>query len=55
MTGLIAVSASLSPFMQKGQDWARYTHISLNAVIVALFGWQAVSGMDIFQRILQNF
>ncbi len=27
MTVLIAVSASLSPFMQKGADWARYSHI----------------------------
>jgi len=41
--------------MQKGQDWARYAHIGLNVAIVGLFGWQAVSGMDIFQRILQNF
>lgn len=55
MTGLIAVSAALSPLMQKGQDWARYAHIGLNVAIVGLFGWQAVSGMDIFQRILQNF
>jgi len=55
MTGLIATSAALSPLMQKGQDWARYAHIGLNVAIVGLFGWQAVSGMDIFQRILQNF
>ena len=55
MTGLIAISAALSPLMQKGQDWARYAHIGLNVAIVGLFGWQAVSGMDIFQRILQNF
>jgi hypothetical protein len=54
MTGLIAVSASLSPFMQKGQDWARYTHIFLNVVLVGLFGWQAVSGMDIVQRIISK-
>jgi hypothetical protein len=54
MTGLIAVSAALSPFMQKGRDWARYTHIVLNVLLVALFGWQAVTGMDIVQRILNN-
>src|SRR5512147_698546 len=41
MTGLIATSASLTPFMQKGHDWARYTHILLNLVLVALFSWQA--------------
>jgi hypothetical protein len=51
MTGLIATSASLSPLMQKGQDWARYTHIVLNVAIVGLFGWQAVSGMQIVAKI----
>ena len=54
MTGLIAVSASLSPFMQKGQDWARYTHILLNSALVALFAWQAVSGVEIVQRIISK-
>lgn len=52
MTGMVAISASLSPFMQKGHDWARYTHIVLNAVILALFSWQAVSGVQIVQRII---
>ncbi|EKQ70717.1 hypothetical protein OsccyDRAFT_1022 [Leptolyngbyaceae cyanobacterium JSC-12] len=54
MTGLIALSAALSPFMQKGQDWARYTHIVLNVGLLGLFGWQAVSGMDIVQRIISR-
>ena len=54
MTGLIAASASLSPFMQKVHDWARYTHIVLNAVILALFSWQAVSGVQIIQNILSK-
>ncbi|MDX2241420.1 MAG: DUF4079 domain-containing protein [Leptolyngbyaceae cyanobacterium bins.302] len=54
MTGLIAVSAALSPFMQKGQDWARYTHIFLNIGLLGLFGWQAVTGMDIVQRIISR-
>lgn len=54
MTGLIAVSASLSPLMQKGVDWARYTHIFLNVAIVGLFGWQAVTGIDIVQRIVSK-
>lgn len=54
MTGIIAVSASLSPFMQKGQDWARYTHIVLNATLLALFSWQAVSGIQIIQNILSK-
>lgn len=54
MTGLIAVSASLSPFMQKGLDWARYTHILLNISILGLFGWQAVTGVQIVQRIISK-
>ena len=54
MTGLIATSASLTPFMQKGNDWARYTHIFLNVALVGLFGWQAVSGMQIVQKILDK-
>jgi MFS family permease len=54
MTGLIAVSASLSPYMQKGQDWARSTHIGINVIIVGLFGWQAVSGVEILLRIISK-
>ncbi len=55
MTGLIATSAALVPFMQKGNDTARYTHITLNVILVGLFGWQAVTGVQIVQRILENF
>jgi len=54
MTGMIAVSASLSPFMQKGVDWARYTHIFLNVAILGLFGWQALTGVQIVQRIISK-
>ncbi len=54
MTGLIAISAALSPFMQKGADWARYTHIFLNVTILGLFGWQALTGVEIVQRIISK-
>lgn len=54
MTGMIALSASLSPFMQKGADWARYTHILLNVAIMGLFGWQAITGVQIVQRIIND-
>lgn len=54
MTGLIASSAALTPSMQKGNDLARNTHIALNLVLVALFGWQAVTGMQIVQRIIER-
>lgn len=52
MTGIIAVSASLTPLLQKGNDIARYSHIFLNIVLTGLFGWQAVTGMQIVQKIL---
>jgi Protein of unknown function (DUF4079) len=54
MTGLIAFSASLSPFMQKGANWARMTHILINFVILGLFTWQAISGVQIVQKILSD-
>lgn len=54
MTGIIATSASLSPFMQKGQNWARFTHIALNVVLLGLFGWQAITGVQIVQRIISK-
>lgn len=52
MTVAIAVSASLVPFMQKGNTLARYTHISLNLTLLGLFGWQALTGMEIVQKFL---
>ena len=54
MTALIAISASMVPFMQKGQMWARYTHWSLNLSLLGLFGWQAITGMQIVQRIIDK-
>jgi hypothetical protein len=54
MAGLITTSAALVPFMQKGSETARFTHISLNVVLVGLFGWQALTGMQIVQRLLSN-
>jgi hypothetical protein len=54
MTGTMAIAAALAPFMQKGSDWARVSHIMLNAILVILFGWQAVTGMQIVQKILER-
>ncbi|CDN11973.1 MAG: DUF4079 domain-containing protein [Richelia sp.] len=54
MTALIAASASLSPFMQKGANWARMTHIALNFTILGLFTWQAITGVQIVQKILSK-
>lgn len=54
MTGLIATSAALVPYMQKGNEIARITHITLNITLLGLFTWQAVTGMDIVQRIISK-
>lgn len=54
MTTLIAVSAALSPLMQKGNELARITHITLNITLIGLFGWQAVTGVEIVQRIISK-
>jgi uncharacterized membrane protein len=54
MLALISISAALVPLMQKGNEFARFTHITLNVVILGLFGWQAFTGMDIVQRILSK-
>ena len=54
MTGLIAITASLVPFMQAGSRLARQAHIALSMVILGLFGWEAVTGMQIVQRLLSQ-
>jgi len=40
--------------MQKGNSLARNTHVSLNIVLLGLFGWQAVTGMQIVQKIIDR-
>jgi hypothetical protein len=40
--------------MQQGQNWARYTHVFLNIVLIGLFGWQAFSGIEIVQKLLSD-
>lgn len=52
MVAVIAFSASLVPYMQKGNTWARNTHIALNVSLLGIFGWQAFTGMEIVQKIL---
>lgn len=54
MTGLIALSASLVPFMEQGLNTARTIHISINILLVGLFGWEAITGMDILNRIWES-
>lgn len=54
MTALVGISAALAPLMQGGNTLARYTHMTLNVSLLGLFGWQAVTGMQIVQKILSN-
>lgn len=53
MVGLISTSAALVPFMQK-HDWVRSIHILLNLILLGLFSWQAVTGVQIVQKILSQ-
>jgi len=53
MVGAIAVSASLVPFMQK-HNWVRNVHISINMAVMGLFAWQALTGIQIVQKILAS-
>ena len=54
MTGMIALAASLSPLMQQGNLIARKAHVGLNMGVMTLFLWQAVSGMEIVNKIWTN-
>ena len=54
MTCLIALAVSLSPLMQQGNLIARKVHVGLNMGVVTLFLWQAVTGMQIVNKIWEN-
>jgi len=53
IVGLISTSAALVPFMQK-HNWVRSIHVSLNLILLGLFGWQAVTGVQIVQKIVSQ-
>ena len=55
MVALLGLAVAMVPYMQKGQQWARSIHISLNLSMLLVFGWQAVTGMDILFKILSDF
>lgn len=54
MVAILAISTALVPYMQKGSEVARYSHITLNITMLGIFGWQAVTGMQILQRIISK-
>lgn len=51
---LLVTSASLAPLMQKGNMWARNIHLALNIGVLGLFGWQAITGIQIVQKIISK-
>ena len=54
MTSLIAMAAALSPLMQQGNLLARKAHVGLNMALMTLFLWQAVTGMQIVNKLLTS-
>ena len=44
--------AALGPALQNGQDWARGLHITLIGLLLVLFGWQAITGIAIVNKLL---
>ena len=54
IVNLIVISASLSPFMQRGSIWARNIHFALGMSILILFGWQAFTGTQVVQNIISK-
>jgi FtsH-binding integral membrane protein len=51
---LVIATASLGPSLQKGKDWARGLHVSINGGVLLLFGWQAFTGIAIVQKLLSS-
>jgi hypothetical protein len=54
MTCLITLAVALIPLIQQGNLIARKVHVGLNMLMMTLFLWQAVSGMQILNKIWEN-
>lgn len=54
MACMIALAAGLAPLMQRGSVVARKAHVGLNMGVMTLFLWQALTGMEIVNRIWTN-
>jgi hypothetical protein len=54
MSSMLVLAAALSPLMQQGNLIARKIHVGMNMGVVTLFLWQAVSGMQILNKIWEN-
>jgi hypothetical protein len=53
MTLMLAVAASFSTAMQKGDLTARKVHVGLNMTVMTLFLWQVFTGLQIVGKILE--
>ncbi|MFM7286630.1 MAG: DUF4079 domain-containing protein [Cyanobium sp.] len=54
MTCLVALAVALIPLVQQGNLIARKVHVGLNMLMMTLFLWQAVTGMQIVNKIWEN-
>ena len=54
MTCLVTLAVALIPLIQQGNLIARKAHVGLNMLMMTLFLWQAVTGMQILNRIWEN-
>ena len=53
LVALMAVMVSVTPYMQRGKDWARNAHFAMGIGAVSMFAWQAKTGMDIVAKLLK--
>ncbi|WP_069791198.1 DUF4079 domain-containing protein [Cyanobacterium sp. IPPAS B-1200] len=54
MMAMVTTSASLVPYMQKGNSVARLSHVGLNMTMLGIFAWQAFTGVQIVQKIIER-
>ena len=54
MTTLVALAVAMIPWIQQGNLIARKVHVGLNMLMMTLFLWQAVTGMQILNKIWEN-
>lgn len=54
MMAMVTTSVSLVPYMQKGNSLARFSHVGLNMTMLLIFAWQAFTGVQIVQKIIER-
>jgi len=54
MTCLVALAVGLIPLIQQGNLIARKLHVGLNMLMMTLFLWQAVTGLQILNKIWES-